>query len=174
MFRALVSYLKMQMKLRFSPSKSIYCSIMPLWLLLLSLVVFVAAALIQEPWTHGWVATTDLLLLSFATLFVPYVLLPLALWIPTRLPWVKDDIKSEFSIDGKGRLAQRIIVFSLIGLPGLTVLSAYDGGTLTRSFSFVHLASLLLIASKGPVMIFAIVTIALGIPNIDKRADDLD
>ncbi len=153
------------------PKTGLYWKVVPLILAALSLVLFFAAALVLSPWDRGWQPVLLLFLLSVETLFLPFLLLPLSLRLPTLLPWVDFAPGKEFSIDGPGRMAQRIILGMLIVLSGLPVLTAHDAVAPAWVPGFLAVPVILVLAARGTVIIFALLALALAIPDLGGKRD---
>lgn len=154
------------------PARGVYWKALPLILAVLSLALFLAAASILGPWNQGGSAVLLLFLLSVETLFLPYLLLPVALRAPSLLPWVHKNMGAQFSIDGPDRLAERIALGVLIVLTGLPVLTAYSAPVPGWVPSYLALPAQLAIAAEVPVIIFALVAGALAIPEIPGQSTD--
>jgi|GEM_PF-1791430 len=153
--------------IRLNAAKGFYWTVLPLALAALSLLLFAAAAVLLEVWAAGWPAALLLLALCFETFFLPYLLVPIALWLPTLLPWVHYDLVKQFGLDGKGEARHRILLGAMILLPGLPVLAAYDSHITQLAMSSWHAPGEILIrASVGTVLIFIILTAVLAIPDI--------
>jgi len=143
-----------------------YATVVPLILVVPTLLLFVIAGLALNARADGWLGVLVLLALCTETFFLPYILVPIAIWLPTRLPWVSYRIDNELGNHRENRLVRRVLISAMILLPGLPALAAYDSevGALARESSLAPL-NILVQGGIGTVAVFALMAIALAIPN---------
>jgi len=162
------------MRLPEVPKKGLYWKFVPLILAAASLLLFVVSLVLLAPWSRGWMAVLLLFLLSIETFFLPYLLLPLALRLPALMPWVKHTPSEEFSIDGEGRLAQRIILGALIILAGLPILTAHDASAPSWVPAFLGLPAILILSARSTAIIFLVLTLVLAVPDFGGEPSEND
>ena len=160
------------MRLPFPAKPGLYWTGLPLVLVGLSLVLFLVSATLLGVWTAGWSALVLLLLLSIETFFLPYALIPIALRLPTFLPWVRYDLKRHFVIDGEGRLIQRIIIGALVVMSGMPIMGARDMPPPEWAPDWLALPAILLMAGRGTVVFFALLMVVLAFPDFSAEEDD--
>ncbi|MBN4046389.1 hypothetical protein JYU02_00130 [bacterium AH-315-P15] len=145
----------------------LYVTHVPIILAACSTALFLVAAFTMAIWNQGWAASLLLVLLCFETFFLPYALLPLATKAPSLLPWVKYRPHDEFGLDGTDRLRQRVIVASLLVLPGIATLGAFSEAAAQPSLWLQVLTGFLL-GARVPGAVFALLTLVLALPDFTK------
>jgi len=150
-----------------------YWRLLPPILALLGLSIFLISGIILMPWTNGWLSVAVLFLLSFETLFLPYLVLPLAICLPALLPWVNYSSEIEAGIVGTDRLPQRILLGATIIMSGLPVMASYEAASnfsgpfyLTIPFAFIH-------GARFPIFVFLLLTVVLALPDLGQENETL-
>lgn len=144
-----------------------YAFFVPVILLALTMLLFISAGLILNVWADGWIAIVLLLALCTETFFLPYILMPFAVWLPTLLPWVKYNFNDKLELDGESRLTWGTLLCAMILLPGLPVLSAYDSevAALAAETWWAPL-EILVQGGIGTIAVFIVMACALAIPGV--------
>jgi len=108
-----------------------------------------------------------LLILCTETFFLPYLLIPIAIWLPTLLPWVKYNARDILKLENQRQTAQGILFCAMVLLPGLPVLSAYDSevAALTAEAWWAPF-EILAQGGIGTIFVFIVMSLVLAFPGV--------
>ena len=143
-----------------------YFTVLPIVLICAAVTTYVLAHLVLGTWSEGPSFHAILATMCFQMYFLPWLLLLVALWLPSLLPWV--DFRAEHILDlsGDNSIRKFLLIIAAISLTGLPTLTQLNGASDAAVFPF--LCNAIVSAAIGPLIVFGILVVMLAFPDLDS------